>query len=189
MKELEERILKDGRALSPEILKVDSFLNHQLDCTLLKHIGEEFARLFKDEGITRVLTIEASGIAAAVFTGLALDVPVTFAKKSKSLNVGNDVLTSRVFSFTYQKEYTITVSRNYIKPDDTVLIVDDFLANGRACQGLIDLCDQVGARVAGIGICVEKAFQPGGQELREEGYRVESLAKIKAMDEGYIEFE
>lgn len=188
MKELVERIQKDGEILNGNILKVDGFLNHQIDIHLLKQIGQEFYRLFQEENITKILTIEASGIAIASFTAEAFDVPVLFAKKSKSTNLGNDVYTSKVFSYTHNREYTITVSKKYIQPNDTFLIVDDFMANGLAVQGLIDIVKQAGASVAGVGICIEKAYQAGGKTIRNMGYRVESLAKIQSMEEGRITF-
>ena len=188
MKKLEERIVQDGRVLSKDILKVDSFLNHQIDPVLMKEIGEEFYRLFKDEGITKILTIEASGIAIASFTAMAFHVPFVFAKKAKSLNIDGDVLTSTVKSFTYGKEYTITVAKKFIRPDDRILIVDDFLANGMALNGLTDIVHQAGAVTAGIGICIEKGFQKGGEEIRRKGYHLESLAIIDKMDETSITF-
>lgn len=188
MKKLEERIVQDGRVISSDILKVDSFLNHQIDPELMKEIGEEFYRLFKDEGITKILTIEASGIAIASFTAMAFHVPFVFAKKAKSLNIDGDVLTSTVKSFTYGKEYTITVAKKFITPDDRILIVDDFLANGMALNGLTDIIHQAGAVTAGIGICIEKGFQPGGEEIRRMGYHLESLAIIDKMDESGITF-
>lgn len=189
MKELIERIQQDGDILEGNILKVDSFLNHQIDIHLLQDLGQEFYKKFKEEGITKILTIEASGIAIAAFTALAFDVPVLFAKKSKSTNLGNDVYTSKVYSYTHNQEYSITVSKKYIQPNDKFLIVDDFLANGQAINGLLDIVQQSGATVGGIGICIEKTYQAGGKELRKRGYQVESLAKIKSMEDGRITFE
>ncbi len=188
MKLLEERIAKDGKVIGTEVLKVDSFLNHQIDTSMMKAMGAEFARLFANEGITRILTIEASGIAVALMTALEMDLPMVFAKKSKSRNIGDDVYSAPVHSFTYDRDYIITVSRDYLNADDKVLLLDDFLANGEALRGLISLCSQAGATVGGIGICVEKGFQRGGKQIREMGYHVESLAIIDAMDENGITF-
>ncbi len=185
---LEERILKDGQVLNSDILKVDSFLNHQLDVELLERIGDEFYERFKDDGITKIVTIEASGIAIAVMTARKFGVPVVFAKKARSRNLDAEVLISTVHSFTYNRDYTITVSRKYLEPDDRILIVDDFMANGLAAEGLISLCEQAGADVAGLGICVEKGFQEGGKSIRAKGYRIESIAIIDEMSENMIKF-
>ncbi len=189
MNELKDRILEDGDILEGNILKVDSFLNHQIDIHLVQDIGKELYRLFQDKKITKIVTIEASGIAIASFTAQAFDVPVLFAKKSKSTNLGNDVYISKVYSYTHQQEYTITVSKKYLNENDRILIVDDFLANGLAIQGLIDISKQACAKVEGIGICVEKTYQEGGKKIRDLGYSVESLVKIKNMENGRIEFE
>ena len=189
MKELEERIRKDGKALSGNILSVDSFLNHQLDIHLLQDIGKEFHRLFAKEGITKILTIESSGIAIACFTAEQFDVPVLFAKKAKSANISNSVYTSPVHSYTYDRDYDITVSKDYLSSEDSVLIIDDFMANGLAVQGLIDICNQAGAEVRGIGIVIEKGFQSGGKRIRKQGYHLESLAVIHEMNEKGIVFE
>lgn len=189
MKELEERIIQEGDILDGNILKVDSFLNHQIDIHLLKDIAQEFYSLYKDENITKIFTIEASGIAIGTFVAEAFNVPLLFAKKAKTTNLGNDVYTSKVYSYTHNKEYTITVSRKYLNENDKVLIIDDFLANGQAIQGLIDICKQAHVSIGGIGACVEKTYQDGGKKIRDLGYRVESLAKIKSMEEGKIEFE
>lgn len=188
MKELEERIISEGRVLPGNVLKVDSFLNHQVDQRLLTNIGKEFARLFADEGITKILTIEASGIAVAAFTSMAMDVPFVFAKKTGSLNLEGDLLTSSVMSYTYQKEYAIAVEAKFLSPADRVLIVDDFLANGMALKALLAIIRQSGAETAGIGICIEKAYQHGGDEIRRLGYHLESLAVIEAMSEEGITF-
>jgi xanthine phosphoribosyltransferase len=188
MQELEERIRMDGRIYPGNILKVDSFLNHQVDITLLDHIGAELYRLYQDAGVTKILTIEASGIAIATAAAYHFQVPFVFAKKSRSANIGTDVYTSKVHSYTYGLDYPITLSRRYLDSSDTVLIVDDFLANGKAMDGMLDLCRQAGAKVAGIGICIEKGFQPGGGELRGRGYRVTSLAVIDHMGEDGITF-
>ena len=189
MDELKNRVIEDGTILEGNILKVDSFLNHQIDIHLMQDVGKEFYRLFKDKNITKIFTIEASGIAIASFTAQAFDVPVLFAKKSKSTNLGNDVYISKVYSYTHNREYTITVSKKYLNKNDRILIVDDFLANGLAIQGLIDIADQANAQVEGIGVCIEKTYQEGGKRIRNLGYSVESLVKIKNMENGRIEFE
>ena len=189
MKLLEERIRKDGKIHEGGVLKVDSFLNHQIDVKLYQEIGKEFFRLFGDSGVTRILTIEASGIGIACVTAQYFDVPVIFAKKSKTKNIAGDVYTSKVESFTHGKVYDIIVSKEFLKAGDRVLLIDDFLANGSALEGLIKLVEDAGATVVGAGICVEKAFQPGGELIRNMGIRVESLALIKFMSvEGGVEF-
>ena len=189
MKELEQRILTDGVVREGNILKVDSFLNHQMDWKLIDDIGAEFYRLYKDSGVTRILTIEASGIGIACMAARHFNVPMVFAKKAKSLNLDGELLVTKVKSFTYGREYDVTVAKKFLKADDTVLIIDDFLADGMALDGLLDLCAQAGAKVAGCGICIEKGFQPGGARLRERGVRIESLAIVDAMDEhGSITF-
>lgn len=190
MKKLEERIRRDGAVREGNILKVDCFLNHQLDVALLDHVGGEFHRLYKDSGITKIVTIEASGIAIACMTARYFDVPVVFAKKAKSRNLDGDLYTSVVHSFTYGKDYTVTLAKKFLSAEDTVLIVDDFLADGKALDGLLDICAQAGAKVAGCGICIEKGFQPGGARLRRNGVRVESLAIVESMDpaNGQIKF-
>ena len=179
---LEERIIKDGVVKSNTILKVDSFLNHQIDIGLLDEIGKEFKKRFDGEPINKILTIEASGIDIACITALHFGVPVVFAKKSKTSNLGNDVYTAEVKSFTHNEVRTIIVSKDYLTENDHVLIVDDFLANGCALKGLISVCRQANATVEGIGIAVEKGFQNGGQIIRELGYRVESLAIVDSMN-------
>lgn len=183
MKLLEERIRKDGQVRPGNILKVDSFLNHQLDVGLLDEIGKEFYRLFQNKGINKILTIEASGIAIACMAARYFDVPVVFAKKAKSKNLDGDVFTSVVHSFTYGKDYNITLSKKFLKPEDRVLIVDDFLAVGKAMHGLLDVCRQAGAQVGGIGVAIEKGFQPGGASLRAAGYDLASLAIVESMDD------
>ncbi|SEM04151.1 MULTISPECIES: xanthine phosphoribosyltransferase [unclassified Butyrivibrio] len=189
MKILEEKILECGKVYPGNILKVDSFLNHQIDVGLLEVIGEAFYEKYKDRKITRILTIEASGIPIACAVAKYFGVPVVFAKKSKSLNIGDDVYVSRVSSFTYGKEYDATVSREYLNSDDHVLLIDDFIAIGNAMKGLVEICDQAGAKVEGIGICIEKGFQQGGADLRQMGYDVTSLAIIDEMkDNGEIIF-
>lgn len=189
MKLLEDRILKDGQVRPGEILKVDSFLNHQLDVELLNEIGKTLYEKYKDCGITRILTVEASGIAIACITANYFHVPVVFAKKAKSKNLDGDLYSSVVHSYTYGKDYTVTLSKKFLTKDDKVLLVDDFLAVGKAMLGLLDICTQAGATVAGIGIAIEKGFQPGGKTLREMGYDLTSLAIIETMDdEGHITF-
>lgn len=189
MKQLIERIQNEGEILNGDILKVDGFLNHQIDIPLIKDIGREFYSLFKEEGVTKILTIEASGIAIGTSTAEVFELPLLYAKKSQSTNLGDNVYTSKVYSYTHNREYTITISKKYIHEDDVFLIVDDFLANGLAITGLIDIVNQANAKIAGIGVCIEKSYQEGGKKIRDLGYRVESLAKIKSMKEGKIEFE
>lgn len=190
MRLLEERIKQDGQVRPGNILKVDSFLNHQLDVSLLEQLGKEFFERFKDKGITRILTIEASGIALACLAAQYFKVPVVFAKKAKSKNLDGELYTSTVHSFTYGKDFTVTLSKKFLTKDDTVLLIDDFLAVGKAMRGLIDICGQAEANIAGIGIAIEKGFQSGGKELREMGFDVYSLAIIDEMDdEGNISFK
>ncbi len=190
MELLKQRILKDGNVAPGGVLKVDSFLNHQIDVELYNEMGKEFKRLFSDVEVTRILTIEASGIGIACVAAQYFNVPVVFAKKAKSKNIDGGVFTSRVESFTHGKTYDIMVSTKFINPCDKVLIIDDFLANGKAAIGLIDIVESAGAQVSGIGICIEKGFQSGGKYLREKGINLHSLAVIKSMDdEGNIEFE
>ncbi|MDD6187161.1 MAG: xanthine phosphoribosyltransferase [Oscillospiraceae bacterium] len=189
MKLLEDKILTDGVVKPGNILKVDNFLNHQIDVAFLNEIGSEFARLFGDKKINKIMTIEASGIGIATIVAQHFDnVPVLFAKKAKSANIGDDLYTSVVKSYTYGKDYTITVSKKFLSTDDRVLILDDFMAMGSAMNGLIDIINQAGASIEGIGICIEKGFQPGGQSLRDRGYNVQSLAIIDNMDNGVITF-
>ena len=188
MKLLEDRILQEGQVRPGNVLKVDCFLNHQLDVALLDAIGEEFHRLFKNDKITKILTVEASGIAIACMTARHFNVPVVFAKKAKSKNLDGDVYTSTVHSYTYDKDYTITLAQKFLGAGDRVLIVDDFLANGKAMQGLLDVCEQAGAFVGGIGICIEKGFQPGGEQLRKSGYKLASLAIVESMSADSLTF-
>ncbi len=189
MKLLEERIVKDGQVRPGNILKVDAFLNHQLDVDLLDEIGKEFYRIYKNDGINKILTIEASGIAIACMTARYFNVPVVFAKKAQSKNLDGDLLTSTVHSFTYGKDYNITLAKKFLGPEDKVLILDDFLAVGKAMHGLLDVCKQAGATVGGIGIAIEKGFQPGGASLRADGYKLTSLAIVDSMgDDGSIQF-
>ena len=190
MELLKERIRKDGVVRGTDVLKVDSFLNHQMDIALFEEIGREFRRLFADCGVNKILTIEASGIGIACITAQFFHCPVVFAKKSQTKNIAGAVYTTKVESFTHGKVYDVIVARQFLGPEDKVLIIDDFLANGAALEGLIDLVHQAGAQLAGAGIVVEKAFQPGGARLRAQGIRVESLAKIKSMsEETGVEFE
>lgn len=185
---LKKRILEEGRVVGEEVLKVDSFLNHQIDPELFQEIGKEFYNRFKDKNITKLLTIEASGIAIAVVAGLYFKVPVVFAKKSKSRNLDTDTYKSEVYSFTKQTTYDIEVSKRYIKPEDHILILDDFLANGKAAQGLIDIVNQAGATLEGIGIVIEKGFQKGGQQLRDQKIHLESLAIVDRFTNGQVTF-
>ena len=182
MRLLEERIRTDGQVKSADILKVDSFLNHQMDVKLFWAMAEEWKRLYAGCGVNKILTIEASGIGIAAVAGLVFDCPVVFAKKGKSRNVSDSVYATQVTSFTHGNVNTVQVSKEHLLPGDRILILDDFLANGAALDGLIDLVDQAGAVVVGAGIAIEKAFQPGGARIRARGCRVESLARIAAMD-------
>jgi len=188
IRELEQRILSEGKVLPGEVLKVGSFLNQQIDPKLLKDMGDEIARLYSDDNVTKVLTIESSGIAIAFAAGLSMGVPVVFAKKHSTSNVSGDLLTAKVFSYTHQQTYDVVVSGEYITPDDNVLIVDDFLAKGNALNGLIDIVRQADAKLAGCAIAIEKGFQGGGDGLREKGIRVESLAIIEKMTDDSLEF-
>ncbi len=183
MQLLEQRILKDGKVFSGNVLKVDSFLNHQLDVELLDEMGLELKNLFKDSDITKILTIEASGIGVGCMVAKHFNCPLLFAKKSKTLNIKGDVYTSKVESFTHQCTYDIIVSKDFLNHNDTVLIVDDFLAKGNALIGLIDIVNQSGANLAGCGIAIEKGYQGGGDKLRAQGIRVESMAIVEEMDD------
>lgn len=188
MKLLEEKILTCGTVLPGNILKVDSFLNHQLDVKLLNELGKEFFRLFSSYNITKILTVEASGIAIACAAANYFDVPVVFAKKGSHKNVGNDVYTAEVFSFTKDITYTVAVSKKYLSPSDNVLIIDDFLANGQAVLGLKKITEDAGATLKGVGIAIEKGFQDGGKKLREAGINVQSLAIVDSMSGNSITF-
>ena len=185
---LEQKILNEGIVLSDQVLKVDAFLNHQIDPVLMQLIGKEFAARFKDAGITKIITIEASGIAPAIMAGLELGVPVIFARKYQSLTLKDDLYRSKVFSFTKQTESTIAISNKHLSSPDKALVIDDFLANGQAALGLIDLIHQANAEVVGVGIVIEKSFQPGREVLLEKGYRVESLARVKSLADGKVSF-
>lgn len=188
MKLLEDKIRDEGRIISNQIIKVDTFLNHQVDVNLLKEMALEAKEYFKDCGINKVLTIEASGISIAAIFAYTLQVPMVFAKKSKSLNLDTDKYSTMVKSYTYQKEYQVAVAKKFLNPEDKILIIDDFLAEGNATYGLIDLCKQAGAEVVGINIAIEKGFQKGGQLLRDDGYNLHSQAIIDKMDENGITF-
>ncbi|HWR07892.1 xanthine phosphoribosyltransferase [Sporomusa sp.] len=185
---LKQRIQTDGLILNNSLLKVDSFLNQQIDPELMMRIGEEFVNRFKGEHITKILTIESSGIAASVMTGLLLHVPVVFARKRKPKVTSDDVYTAKVYSYTKGESNNIIVSKQFLQADDSVLIIDDFLANGEAAAGLANIVEQANAKVVGIGIVIEKSFQPGAQKLTGAGYRVESLARIKSFSNGQVNF-
>jgi xanthine phosphoribosyltransferase len=188
MKKLEERILRDGQVLGENILKVDSFLTHQADFSLMKEIGQVFAEAVKDAGITKVVTIEASGIAPAVYVAEALGLPMIFAKKAKNITMTEGILTAEVYSFTKQVTSTVSIAGKFLNSDDNVLIIDDFLANGQAAKGLITIIEQAGAQVEAVGIVIEKSFQDGRQLLETAGYRVLSLARIAGFEKGQVVF-
>ncbi|EZP59327.1 xanthine phosphoribosyltransferase [Exiguobacterium acetylicum] len=188
MKRLHDMINQEGIVLSDQVLKVDAFLNHQVDPTLMWEIAYEFMERFQDAGITRILTIEAGGIAPAMMTALRLGVPMVYARKTKSVTLNEGTISAEVFSFTKQQTNTITVAEKYLQPGERVLIIDDFLANGEAAFGLARLVEQAGAEVAGFGIVIEKSFQPGRQKLIEAGFRVESLARVESLKDGKATF-
>ncbi len=190
MELLEQRIRRDGVVKSEGVLKVDSFLNHQMDINLFNEMGKELKRLFADAPINKILTIEASGIGIAAVVAQHFNVPVVFAKKSQSINLDGDVYATKIQSFTHQRVYDVIVSKKFLNANDHVLLIDDFLANGCALNGLIELVEDAGATVEGIGIAVEKGFQPGGDDLRRRGYHLESLAIVQSMnpETGEIEF-
>ena len=183
MKLLQQRIQRDGKIKGTDVLKVDSFLNHQMDVALFAEMGKEFKRRFADCGVNKILTIEASGIGIACITAQFFDCPVIFAKKTQTKNIAGDVYTTKVQSFTHGRVYDVIVSKEFLGPGDRVLLIDDFLANGAALEGLASLVRASGAYLVGAGIAIEKAFQPGGGRLRAEGLRIESLAKVKSMSE------
>ena len=189
METLEARILKDGYVLGENILKVDQFLTHQVDLHLMKEIGEVFAAKFKNAGITKVVTIEASGIAPALYTADALAVPMIFAKKSKNITMNEGILTTEVFSFTKQVTNTVSIANKYLSEKDKVLIVDDFLANGQAAKGLVEIVEQAGAKVEAVGIVIEKSFQEGRGLLEEAGIPVFSLARLERFENGKVVFK
>lgn len=182
MKLLEERIKRDGVVKEGQVLKVDSFINHQMDIRLFNEMGKEFKRLFADKKINKILTIEASGIGLACIIAQHFDVPVVFAKKAKSINLDGEMYTTKIESFTHKRVYDVIVSKKFLSEEDRILIIDDFLANGCAVAGLVDLVRSAGATVEGVGIAVEKGFQQGGQILREKGLQVESLAIVESMN-------
>ncbi|ANY70068.1 xanthine phosphoribosyltransferase [Paenibacillus sp. BIHB 4019] len=188
MELLKQKIREEGIVLGEQVLKVDSFLNHQIDPKLMFAIGEYLAELFAAAGVTKVLTIESSGIAPAVMAAMKLDVPLIFARKRKSLTLQNDLYTHKVYSFTKQEESEVSVARKFVQADDVFLVIDDFLANGEAALGMARIVEQAGAKVAGIGIVIEKSFQPGRERLIELGYRVESLARIASLSNGQVAF-
>ena len=189
MELLKQKILNCGRALDEHVLLVDSFLNHQVDVKLMQEVGKEFARRFADAGITRVVTIESSGIAPAAMAALEMDLPLVILKKSKSSILKEGILQTEVFSFTKNAPYQLTLKPQFVHPGDRVLLIDDFLANGEAALGASSLLERAGAQVAGIGIVIAKTFQPGLKKLQEAGYRVEILAPVKRMAENLIEFD
>lgn len=189
MDELKNRIINDGKALSNQVLLVDSFLNHQIDVGLMERIGAEFARIFSDAAPTRIMTIESSGIAPAMMTARILDLPLVVMKKATSSLLTEDILQTPVMSYTKGSSYQLMLKRQYIEKDDRVLIIDDFLANGEAALGAARLVENAGASVVGIGIVIEKAFQNGKKRLSDAGYQVESLASISYMNEGVVEFD
>ncbi|MCI8388757.1 MAG: xanthine phosphoribosyltransferase [Clostridiales bacterium] len=188
MKILEDRIMSDGVVKDGGIIKVDSFLNHQMDISLINELGREFRRRFAGDGVTKILTIEASGIGIACITAQYFGVPVVFAKKCDSKNLDGDVYTSEVTSYTKGKDYTIRVAKKFLSPDDKILIIDDFLAKGKAFFGLKDIVQQAGATLCGVGICIEKGFQDGGKLIRSMGIHLESLAIIELDEDGGIKF-
>lgn len=183
MKLLEERIQKDGIVKAGNVLKVDSFLNHQMDIALFNEMGKEFKRLFSDVEVNKIMTIEASGIGIACIAAQYFHVPVVFAKKAQSVNIDGEVYSTKIQSFTHKRVYDVIVSKKYLSPDDKILIIDDFLANGCALEGLIDIVHAAGAQVSGIGIAIEKGFQKGGDMIRSRGIRLESLAIVESMDD------
>ena len=188
MKLLEERIRKDGTVKAGNVLKVDSFLNHQMDIDLFNEMGKEWARLFADRPINKILTVEASGIGIACVAAQHFHVPVVFAKKTQSLNIDGEVYSTKIESFTHKRVYDVIVSKKFLNPDDHILIIDDFLANGEALKGLMDICRQAECHPVGAGICIEKCFQPGGETLRGMGLKVVSLAAVEKTEKGEIRF-
>ncbi|MCF3944178.1 xanthine phosphoribosyltransferase [Oceanobacillus alkalisoli] len=189
MERLKQKIINEGKVLSDSVLKVDSFLNHQIDPVLMQEVGEEFASRFQDKGITKVLTLESSGIAPSVMAALRLGVPTVFARKRKSLTLIDHLYSAEVYSYTKQESNTISISKDYITSDDVVLIMDDFLANGQAALGLIDMVKQSGAALAGVGIVIEKGFQNGRKLIEEKEIRVESLAIVSSLEHGKVTFK
>lgn len=188
MKLLKDKVMAEGIVLGDQVLKVDSFLNHQMDPNLMKEIGREFVQRFEGQQITKILTIESSGIAPAIMTALELNVPMIFARKNKSLTLKNDIFVEKVYSFTKRETNEITVSKKFMHSNDNVLIIDDFLANGEAAFGLARIVQQSGANVVGIGIVIEKSFQPGAKLLQEAGFKLESLVKIASLENNTVTF-
>lgn len=188
MKALEEKILTEGQVLPGNILKVGSFLNHRIDADFMMEMGEEIAHLFKDSGVNKILTIETSGIAIAMGAAVKMHLPMVFAKKNKSKNLSGEVYSTVVHSYTHGTDYTVVVAKEHLSADDKILIIDDFLANGKALLGLIDIVTQAGAEVIGCSCAIEKGFQQGGDKLREQGIRVESLAIVESMDDNSLTF-
>lgn len=188
MKRLEDRIRKDGNVLGEDILKVDSFLTHQVDFNLMQEMGEVFAQKYREKGITKVVTIEASGIAPALYTAQALNVPMIFAKKAKNITMNEGILTAEVYSFTKQVTSQVSIASKFLDANDKVLIIDDFLANGQAAKGLVEIISQAGAKVVGIGIVIEKSFQDGRHLLEEKGLEVTSLARIHSFENQQVVF-
>ena len=188
MRLLKEKIKNEGIVLNNSILKVDAFLNHQIDPELMMELGREFSKRFADKEVTKILTVESSGIAVALTTALFFHVPVVFARKQKPSTMNENLYSTKVFSFTKNVTNNVSVSKKFLPPGENILILDDFLANGEAAMGLVDLVHQAGSNVVGIGIVIEKSFQPGRQRLIEAGYQVESLARIKAFEKGQIVF-
>lgn len=189
MQLLKDKIIEEGNVLPGDVLKVDSFLNHQIDAELMQAVGNEFAEKFADAGITKILTLESSGIAPSVMAALQLKVPVVFARKRKSLTQNSNLYSASVYSYTKQESNEISVSEAHLGSEDTLLIIDDFLANGQAVLGLLEIAEQAGSKTAGVGIVIEKGFQPGGSMLREKGLRVESLAIIESLEDLQIIFK
>lgn len=188
MKALEERILRDGQVRPGNILKVDNFLNHQIDISFMNEVGKEFKRVFADKYVTKIMTIEASGIAIAAITAQYFDVPIVFAKKTQSINLDGSLYTAKVPSYTHKTTYDVILSKKFLTKDDHVLIIDDFLANGCAARGLISIIENAGATLEGVGIVIEKGFQSGGKELRDHGIDVRSLAIIESMTDDGLTF-
>lgn len=188
MKLLEDRIREDGTVLPGDVLKVDNFLNHQIDSDLMNAIGEEFARLFADAGVTKVLTVESSGIAPALMTGFQLHVPVIFARKHRSLTLTDNLYTATVYSYTKQVNNDISVDKRFISSDDKVLIIDDFLANGQAVQGLMEIAKAANVEIAGVGVVIEKSFQKGHQMVVDAGLHLEALASVASLENNQVTF-
>ncbi|UQS85598.1 xanthine phosphoribosyltransferase [Apilactobacillus apisilvae] len=189
MKLLEDKIASEGLVLPGNILKVDQFLNHQIDPMFMNEMGKEFAKLFKDDGITKIITVESSGIAPAVLTGLQMEVPVVFARKHKSLTLNDNIYSSDVYSYTKQTNNKISIDKRFINSTDNILVIDDFLANGQAVLGLLDIAKKAGANVNGVGIVIEKSFQKGHKIIKDSGIHLESLARIASLENEKVTFE